>query len=1164
MLIQRKDEKEVISKEKKDRRDFKELSQLASSMGLHSRCYTRVIVFSKVPLPSYRSDLDDKRPQRELKMPLMLQQQVHALLREHGAHILSDDASLSQSNEDSGSSDEELYKPGTLLIPELKNVESMQLRKQQHEWQESLDGQKMLEFRRSLPCYKKRDVILKAVSENQVVLVSGETGCGKTTQLPQYILESDIEMGTGTSISIICTQPRRMSAMTVSERVAAERGEKLGGSVGYKVRLDNMKGRNTQLLYCTTGILLRRLLCDRNLGGVTHVIIDEIHERGMNEDFLLVVLKDLLPRRPDLRLILMSATLDSMLFSSYFSGAPTIHIPGHTYPVRSHFLENILEKTRYRLTHHNQTDHFGHEKKWRIQSRGFGNKKTQITTSVEVCLEAASFKEYSLETRKSLTCWDPESLGFNLIEHVLCHIVLNERLGAILVFMMGWDDIMSLKNQLHMHPLLGDASRVMLLACHGSMASFEQELIFRAPSDGVRKIVLATNVAETSITINDVVFVIDCGKAKETSYDAVNNASCLLPSWISKAAVQQRRGRAGRVQPGECYHLYPRCVYETFFEYQLPEILRMPLESVCLQIKSLQLGNISEFLSRSLQAPEALPVANAIRYLKIIGALDEMENLTGLGHYLSVLPVEPKLGKMLIFGAIFGCLDPVMTIVASLCVRDPFMISHINKDLAIRAKSQFSTRDFSDHLPVVRAFNSWKYAEMQQFGDEYCHRNFLSVQTMKDIDSLRNQLFFVLKETGFADSNINQSNRFSHDEHIIRAIMCAGLFPGLCSIMNKQKNIMFKTVEDGLVSLCSSSLNAHEPSIPFPWSVFSGKWKSNAVFLLDSTAVSDSAILLFGGKISRGHTDGHLTMMDGYIDFFMEPAVVDMYLPLRKELDEVIRNKLMNPKLDTSSYTELMTAVRLLLPQDRCEGQFVFGRNVSGPEPLKELKNNYPGVVSEASECGDAKNQLQTVLARAGYERPAYNTETLQKLVFRSTVMFNGLSFSGQTCNNKKLAEKDAANQALKWLNARDGLDPKFLWLAETHFAVWTCKVFTWLPEVEFLYLRLAMYNTGARSSKLPVECFFSKTKECAPDGGFPQACVGKDAPLKRKDREVLDSFSIDFECGTNFLTRYQSGSFVGDVDYMHQQEETTSMDTIIKMTWRCFAVMKWRVSLDR
>ncbi|KAK2633260.1 hypothetical protein EUGRSUZ_L00064 [Eucalyptus grandis] len=397
---------------------------------------------------------------------------------------------------------------------------------QQQQQMESPEGQKMLEFRRSLPAYKEKDALLKAISENQVVVVSGETGCGKTTQLPQYILESEIEAAQGAACN-----------------------------------------------------------------------------------FLLIVLKNLLCRRPELRLILMSATLNAKLFSNYFGGAPMIRIP------RS---------------------------------------------------------------------------------------------------------------------------------------------IFDKPPDGVRKIVLATNMAETS-------------------YDALNNTPCLLPSWISKAAARQRRGRAGRVQSGECYHLYPRCVYDAFADYQLPELLRTPLQSLCLQIKSLQLGSITEFLSRALQLLESLSVQNAVEYLKVIGALDENENLTVLGRQLSMLPVEPKLGKMLILGAIFNCLDPVMSIVAGLSVRDPFLMPFDKKDLAESAKAQFSGRDYSDHLALARAYDGWRDAERQQAGYEYCWRNFLSVQTMKAIGSLRKQFLSLLKDSGTVDQNTEFSNSWSHDEHLIRAIICAGL-----------------------------------------------------------------------------------------------------------------------------------------------------------------------------------------------------------------------------------------------------------------------------------------------------------------------------------------------------------------------------------------------------
>uniref|UniRef100_A0A803P513 RNA helicase n=1 Tax=Cannabis sativa TaxID=3483 RepID=A0A803P513_CANSA len=1034
MLLRNENEQEVVSREKKDRRDFDQLSALAARMGLYCRQYSKVVVFSKAPLPNYRSDLDTKRPQREVIIPYGLQSEVDYHLRAHHSRKsssregLSDNLLSRSSSRDSIVSDErfnEQQEPSgrrSVAMEKILRQKSLNMLDQQQKWQESPEGQKMLELRKSLPAYKEREALLKVISENQVVVVSGETGCGKTTQLPQYILESEIEAAHGAFCNIICTQPRRISAMSVSERVAAERGEALGESVGYKVRLEGMKGRDTRLLFCTTGILLRRLLVDRTLKGVTHVIVDEIHERGMNEDFLLIVLKELLPRRPELRLILMSATLNAELFSSFFGGAPTMHIPGFTYPVRALFLENILEITGYRLTQYNQIDDYGQEKSWKMQkqAQSVGKRKSQIASSVEDALEAADFRDYNPKTRESLSVWNPDSIGFNLIECVLCHIIRKERPGAILVFMTGWDDINSLKDQLQSHPLLGDPSRVLLLACHGSMPSNEQKLIFDKPEDGVRKIVLATNMAETSITINDVVFVVDCGKAKETSYDALNNTPCLLPSWISKAAARQRRGRAGRVQPGECYHLYPRCVYDAFSDYQLPELLRTPLQSLCLQIKSLRLGSISEFLSKALQPPEPLSVQNAVEYLKIIGALDEDENLTSLGHNLSMLPVEPKLGKMLILGAIFNCLDPVMTVVAGLSSRDPFLMPFDKKDLAESAKAQFSAREYSDHLALVRAYEGWKEAEREQSGYEYCWRNFLSAQTLKAIDSLRKQFFYLLKDTGLVDRDRESCNTWSHDEHLIRAIICAGLFPGLCSVMNKERSIVLKTMEDGQVLLYSNSVNAGVPKIPYPWLVFNEKVKVNSVFLRDSTAVSDSVLLLFGGSITRGGLDGHLKMLGGYLEFFMKPALAETYIYLKKELDELIQMKLLDPKLDIQSHPELLSALRLLVSGDQCEGKFVFGRQIPTP---KKAKKEIPPVVkgsNNGSGGNNSKNHLQTLLARAGHESPTYKTKQLKNNQFRSTVIFNGLDFAGSPCSSKKLAEKDAASQALLWLQGEN------------------------------------------------------------------------------------------------------------------------------------------------
>ncbi|KAK9060030.1 hypothetical protein SSX86_020734 [Deinandra increscens subsp. villosa] len=1026
-LLHNRDEQELVSREKKDRRDYEQIAALATTMGLHSHLYSKVLVVSKFPLPNYRFDLDDKRPQREVSLPPGLQSRVDGHLREYLSHKAksnsdSRDNLLSRTSSNGNIfADEGLFEqpePRPQIQAAMEKVfwiRSVQMHTEQQAWQDSSDGWRMGEFRRSLPAYKEKDAILNAISQNQVVIISGETGCGKTTQIPQYILESEIDSLRGATCSIICTQPRRISAMSVSERIATERGEKLGETVGYKVRLEGIKGRDTRLLFCTTGILLRRLLVDRNLKGVTHVIVDEIHERGMNEDFLLIVLKELLPRRPDLRVVLMSATLDADLFSSYFGGAPSVKIPGFTHPVHSYFLEDVLETTGYRLSAENQIDDYGQEKTWKSNKQFIKKRKSQIASAVEEALVSADFNNYSQQTRISMSCWNPDCIGFNLIEFLLFTICQNEKPGAVLVFMTGWDDISSLKEKLQAHPHLGDPARVLLLACHGSMASTEQRLIFEKPEGGVRKIVLATNIAETSITIDDVVFVIDCGKAKETSYDALNNTPCLLPSWISKVSAKQRRGRAGRVQPGECYHLYPRCVYNAFADYQLPEILRTPLQSLCLQIKSLKLGSISEFLSKALQSPELLAVQNAIEYLKVIGALDESEDLTVLGRYLTMLPVEPKLGKMLILGAIFNCLDPILTVVAGLSVRDPFLAPLDKKDLAEAAKAQFS-HAHSDHLALVRAYEGWKVAEYELTGHEYCWKNFLSAQSMKAIYSLRQEFQSLLIDTGLIDSNITTHNTWSYDENLLRAVICYGLYPGICSVVHNEKSFSLKTMEDGQVHLHSNSVNARDSKIPYPWLVFNEKIKVNSIFLRDSTAISDSVLLLFGGTLLKGDIDGHLKMLGGYLEFFMDPGLAEMYQSLRQELDELLQCKLMNPRMDIHTHHELLSAIRLLLPEDKCNGKFVFNRQVLYKDSKPYIASVPPPPVSraESGPGGDnPKSQLQTLLTRAGCATPTYRTTQLPNSQFRSTCEFNGMQIMGHPCQTKKQAEKDAAAEAL-------------------------------------------------------------------------------------------------------------------------------------------------------
>ncbi|ONM09234.1 DEA(D/H)-box RNA helicase family protein [Zea mays] len=1032
MLQRNAEEQEIISRDRRDRRDYDQIANLAKRMGLYSEMYGRVVVASKVPLPNYRPDLDDKRPQREVVIPLGLQRRVEGLVQEHLDRAFlplnkcgGNTKNGSDMTENANLDEQHDSLLDRSVMEKILQRKSIRMRNFQRSWQESPEGAKMLEFRRSLPADKEKERLLAAIARNQVIVISGETGCGKTTQLPQFVLESEIESGRGAFCNIICTQPRRISAMAVAERVSTERGENLGESVGYKVRLEGIKGKDTHLLFCTSGILLRRLLSDRNLNGVTHVFVDEIHERGMNEDFLLIVLKELLSRRRDLRLILMSATLNAELFSSYFGGAPTIHIPGFTHPVRAHFLEDILERSGYKLTSSNQLDDYGQDKVWKTQRQLLPRKrKNQITTLVEEALKNSSFEIYGSRTRDSLVNWNPDCIGFNLIEAVLCHICRKERPGAVLVFMTGWDDISCLKDQLKAHPLLGDPNRVFLLACHGSMATSEQRLIFEKPPPNVRKVVLATNMAEASITINDIVFVVDCGKAKETTYDALNNTPCLLPSWISKASARQRRGRAGRVQPGECYHLYPRCVYDAFADYQLPELLRTPLNSLCLQIKSLQVGSIGEFLSAALQPPEPRAVENAVEFLKMIGALDGNENLTDLGRYLSMLPVDPKLGKMLIMGAVFRCIDPILTVVAGLSVRDPFLLPQEKKDLAGTAKgtakARFSAKDYSDHMALVRAYEGWKDAEREGSAYEYCWRNFLSSQTLQAIHSLRKQFSYILKDSGLIDSDGNTNNSLSHNQSLVRGIICSGLFPGIASVVHRESSMSFKTMDDGQVLLYANSVNAKYQTIPYPWLVFGEKVKVNAVFIRDSTGVSDSILILFGGAVAKGGMAGHLKMLDGYIDFFMDPSLSECYLQLKEELDKLIQQKLEDPNFDIHKEGKyILFAVQELAAGDLCEGRFVFGRETSRARLRSPEDDGKSNLIKDGM---NPKSLLQTLLMRAGHTPPRYKTKHLKTNEFRAVVEFKGMQFVGKPKRNKQLAERDAAIEALGWLTQTSGV----------------------------------------------------------------------------------------------------------------------------------------------
>ncbi|CAN4089643.1 unnamed protein product [Withania somnifera] len=897
-------EQEMVIKRNFSRDDQQKLSDMAYHLEIYFHAYNKgkTLVASKIPLPSYRADLDERHgsTQKEIRMSTEIEERVGNLLSSSQGTVSAGTSSSTFGNSAKLSSKAvETAKPKLTLEDDTATKRlNLELKQKQEKMRESEKVKAMISFREKLPAFKVKRDFMEAVANNQVLVVSGETGCGKTTQLPQFILEEEISSLRGVGCNIICTQPRRISAISVAARVCSEIGENLGDTVGYQIRLESKRSDQTHLLFCTTGVLLRRLVQDPDLTGVSHLLVDEIHERGMNEDFLLIILRDLLPRRPDLRLILMSATINAELFSKYFRDAPTIYIPGLTHPVAELFLEDVLEKTRYLIK--SEADKFQGNSRRRMRQQD--SKRDPLTELFEDLDIGSQYKGYSMMTRQSLEDWSGSQLDSGLVEAAIEYICRFEGEGAILVFLSGWDEISKMLDKIKTNNFLGDTRKFLVLPLHGSMPTINQREIFDRPPANTRKIVLATNIAESSITIDDVVYVIDCGKAKETSYDALNKLACLLPSWISKASAHQRRGRAGRIQPGVCYRLYPKVIYDAMAQYQLPEILRTPLQELCLHIKSLQFGAIESFLAKALQPPDALSVHNAIELLKTIGALDDTEELTPLGRHLCSLPLDPNIGKMLLMGSIFQCLNPALTIAAALAHRDPFVLPINRKEEADAAKRSFAGDSCSDHIALLKAYEGWKDAKRCGKERAFCWENFVSPVTLQMMEDMRNQFIDLLSDIGFVDKSRGAKayNEYSDDLEMVCAILCAGLYPNVVQCKRRGKRTAFYTKEVGKVEIHPASVNAGAHPFPLPYLVYSEKVKTSSIYIRDSTNISDYSLLMFGGNLTPSKSGDGIEMLGGYLHFSASKSVLDLIKKLRGELDKILKRKIEEPRFDVS------------------------------------------------------------------------------------------------------------------------------------------------------------------------------------------------------------------------------------------------------------------------
>src|SRR4051812_19398513 len=529
-----------------------------------------------------------------------------------------------------------------------------------------------------LPVVQRRAEIAKAIAENQVVVLSGETGSGKTTQLPKICLE----LGRGVSGMIGHTQPRRIAARSVAMRIAQELDSPVGHAVGYKVRFSDHTRPETYVKLMTDGILLAESQHDRFLEAYDTILIDEAHERSLNIDFLLGYLKQLLPRRPDLKLIITSATIDPQRFSKHFDDCPMIEVSGRTYPV----------EVRYR----------------------------------------------------PLISEDPDAEDLVLEEGILRAVdeVFAHGPGDVLVFLSGEREIRETAEALRKHHPPG----VEILPLYARLSADEQMRVFHP--HGRPRVVLATNVAETSLTVPGIKYVIDPGYARLSRYSPRTKVQRLPVEKVSQASADQRKGRCGRVSEGVCIRLYSEEDFAARERYTDPEILRTNLASVILQMKYLRLGAVQDF--SFVEPPDYRAIRDGYATLHELGAIDEKNELTPLGGHLARLPVDPRIARMVLAARDENCLDEVLIIAAALSVQDPRERPMDRQNEADEAHRKFrdESSDFLGYLKLWDFYHDHARHLSTSKMRKLCQTNFLGFCRMREWQGVRGQLKEVVGEMG--------------------------------------------------------------------------------------------------------------------------------------------------------------------------------------------------------------------------------------------------------------------------------------------------------------------------------------------------------------------------------------------------------------------------------
>ncbi|MCL7038028.1 hypothetical protein MKW94_024499, partial [Papaver nudicaule] len=576
--------------------------------------------------------------------------------------------------------------------------------------------QKLQDDRKTLPIYPYREELLKAIEEHQVLVIVGETGSGKTTQIPQYLHEA----GFTKRGKVGCTQPRRVAAMSVSARVAQEMGVKLGHEVGYSIRFEDCTSDKTVLKYMTDGMLLREFLGEPDLASYSVVMVDEAHERTLSTDILFGLVKDISRFRSDLKLLISSATLDAEKFSDYFDSAPIFKIPGRRFPVDIHYTKAP----------------------------------------------------------------EPDYLDAAVVTVLQIHVT--QPPGDILVFLTGQEEIETAEEVLK-HRTRGLGSKIAeLIICpiYANLPTELQSKIFEPTPEGARKVVLATNIAETSLTIDGIKYVIDPGFVKMKSYNPRTGMESLLINPISKASANQRAGRSGRTGPGKCYRLYTAYNYLNDLEDNtVPEIQRTNLSNVVLTLKSLGIHDLLNFDFMDPPPTEAL--LKALESLFALNALNSVGELTKVGRRMAEFPLDPMLSKMIVASEKYKCSEEVISIAAMLSIGNSIFYRPKDKQVhADNARLNFHTGDVGDHIALLKVYSSWKETN---FSTQWCYENYIQVRSMKRARDIRDQLEGLLERVEIElTSNLN-------DLEPVKKAITSGFFHHSARL---QKSGSYRTVKN--------------------------------------------------------------------------------------------------------------------------------------------------------------------------------------------------------------------------------------------------------------------------------------------------------------------------------------------------------------------------------